>query len=239
MEIDKVYYINRDEETERNYSQRVLSFVMHVPPIKLERHVVQDNSGYHENADIIADIIDDGFVEYEWFLDPKNAGHIWQRVKNLSVFWNHLKVLRKIVERNERAIVVEDDTFLDKSFYGLEDDITAIRTDFDVLWLESWWWPRDASEFKLQMQLESNLQPMIGLPFIHKNYYGLSSRARYFSPEGADRFMRMCLDAPWYSTELVGWFHAVKGGDCSRFLLHRPSCAQMVDLDLVDKELKT
>ena len=141
MEIDKVYYINRDEEAGRNDSQRVVSCLMKVPPQKLERHAVQDNSGYQENTDIIADIIDDGFVEYEWFLDPKNTGYIWQQVKNLSVFWNHLKVLRKIVERNERAIVVEDDAFLNKNFFDLEDEIAAIRIGFDVLWLENWWWP--------------------------------------------------------------------------------------------------
>ena len=77
----------------------------------------------------------------------------------------------------------------------------------------------------------------MGLPFIYSNYYGLSARARYFSPEGADRFMRMCLDVPYYSTELVGWYHAVRGEDCSRFLLYRPNCADMVDLELVDREL--
>lgn len=229
MRIDKVYYINADSQIGRRYGQQLTARMTGLSLNDLERFVPKGTQKiYPSNEAIVEDIIADGFPEFKWFLQPENAQHIWQRPKNISVSWSHVSVLRNIVNRGESAIVLEDDTFLSCNYPQLYADLSAVDRPIEVAWLETWRWEPHESEFYQQIELDKEII-RTNISGIYSNYYGLSSRARYLSYEGAQRFLDLALAAPWYSHELIGWYYSLEGGDKSKWLVCNPNRVVMID----------
>ena len=221
--IQKVYYINLDRSTGRHYAQLATADLAEVPPSKLQRLRAKDGKDYQCNGDIIEDIMADGFPEFQCFLNSDTA---WQP-KNLAVNWSLLRAIRLVAEKKQTAIILEDDAVLRGKFSDIQHDFDVLDTDFDVAWFETWRWKSDTSDYRTLIKLEKRLT-YTNIPYIHKNFHGLGSRARLFTPSGASQFLDLSLRTPRIGSELIGWSYAINGGDTSKFLLCRPAKAHMI-----------
>lgn len=227
LKIDKVYYVNLDSAIGRRYGQQVTARLAGVPLSSLVRWPAKNGYQYEKNEHIVSDIIADGFPEFRWFLQPENHSNIWQKPKNLAVSWSFVRALREVVQNKENAIILEDDTFLQGDLWKFRGDLSRLDRPVEVVWLETWRWEPDEPEFYQQIELDKEII-RTNVSGIYSNFYGLSSRARYFTYEGAQRFLDLAVSMPWYSHELVGWFYSLNGGDRSRWLLCNPHRVQMI-----------
>ena len=232
LKIDKVYYVNLDSAVGRRYGQQLTARMAGLSLKDLVRFPAKNGYAYPSNEDIVRDIIADGFPEFRWFLEPENRAAIWQKPKNLAVSWSLIRVLRKIVQNGESAIVLEDDTFLSCDFWKFHADLSLLDRPVDVAWLATWRWEPHEPEFYQQIELDKEII-QTNASGIYSNFYGLGSRARYFTHDGAKRFLDLAVSMPWYSHELIGWFYSQGGGDKSKWLICNPPRVQMVDEEAV------
>lgn len=230
MRIDKVYYLSLERNIARHYAQRACANMMGIPVDKLVRDIGYLGETFDSVLDVAAGMVDDGFPEFSWFLESKNADSIWQKPKNLCVSWSHLRILRQIVANGENAIVLEDDTFLKYDFGALQTDIFNLSVPFDVIFLGIFRFSNKSRhqhyDIREDLFLQERFQAEIkstNIDYIYSNFWGLGSRARLFSAAGADKFLQSSLDNPWYSSELVLWYESKKGFDRSRILFCNPS----------------
>ena len=100
--IDKVYVINLDDRTDKWEAQQGTFHSMQVPRNRVERFSAIDGGNY-SGLDAISEAMQaDGFFCYKY----PPCWNPWGPPRRLACHWSHLKVLRKIVDNNETALIL-------------------------------------------------------------------------------------------------------------------------------------
>ena len=205
--IDKVYVINLDHRTDKWLAQRCAFLLMEVPLNRVERFPAIDGRKYSDLKEISKAMQADGFSCYTYppLWDP------WGDPPRLACHWSHLKVLRKVVENNETALILEDDVLLSVNFRELEDKLKQlqdfVQTPLDILFLE-WWFPNpddrnipchEYSELQESKMCQTNAEG------IFKDFLGAGDRARIMTARGAERLLELHNAFAWGIGEMLPW----------------------------------
>ena len=215
MFIEKVYPLNLDRCPQRHWAMMASLHHAYVPFEIIERYAAKDGLHYKKTLDVVDAMVADGFPEFQAFYDYESY---WQKPKNLCVSWGFLSILRMVVERHETALIIEDDTHLRQaSFYRL-CDVCKSLPNLEMIYLDSFAW-KDADpdvtrdEYMVrEKEYRQTLKPT-QYSYIQSHAYGMGSRARVFTPDGAQRFLKESLKRPWSSSENVGWYMREDGED--------------------------
>ena len=204
--INAVYFINLDRCPHRYWAVMASLHAAWVPYEIIERFPAKDGRNYETIHDVAADMVKDGFSSFSHYL---NRESYWHQPKNMCVQWSHLSVLRMIVERNETALVFEDDCYLRMPFWDL-DVICSQLPNLEVLYLAHFSWSEVDSDptkdewMALESKFIKELKPT-QFPHVYANSYGMGAWARVWTPHGAERFLSEHLKRPWAGSENVGW----------------------------------
>ena len=206
--IDKVYVINLDCRKDKWLAQRCAFLVMEVPPNRVERFPAINGSKYSDLKEISKAMQADDFSCYTY---PPPRSWNWGKPSRLACHWSHLKVLRKIVENDETALILEDDVLLSTNFGELEEKLQQLQ-DFvqfplGILFLE-WWFPNpddrnipchEYSELQESKMCQTNVEG------IFKDFLGAGDRARIVTARGAKRLLELHNAFPWGVGEMLPW----------------------------------
>ena len=209
--IDKVYIINLDDRTDKWLAQRCAFLLMKVPLNRVEQFEAIDGGKYSDLKAISEAMQADSFSCYRY----PPSWKCWGDPPRLACHWSHLKVLRKIVENDETALILEDDVLLSVNFGELEDKLNQlqnfVQTPLDILFLE-WWFPSPTNypdHKKIQCYKYSKLQKSkmcrTNVDGIYKNFLGAGDRARVITAPGAERLLKLHDAYPWGIGEMLPW----------------------------------
>ena len=206
--IDRVYVINLDHRTDKWLAQRCAFLLMRVPMSRVERFSAIDGSNYPNLEAISDDMQADGFSCYTY---PPPRSWDWGKPPRLACHWSHLKVLRKVVQNDETALVLEDDVLLSTNFGELEAKLQqlqdSVQTPLDILFLE-WWFP-NPDDHKIPCHEHSKLQEskmsQTNVEGIFKDFLGAGDRARIVTARGAKRLLELHDVFPWGVGEMLPW----------------------------------
>ena len=210
--IDKVYVINLDCRKDKWLAQRCAFLLMEVPLNRVERFPAIDGGKYSDLKAISEAMQADGFSCYTYppLWDPWEGG-----CPRLACHWSHLKVLRKVAENDETALILEDDVLLSVTFRELENKLKQlqdlVQTPLDILFLESWF-PSPADESghsKIPCHEYSKLQEsrmhQTNVDGVYKDFFGAGDRARVVTTRGAERLLELHNAYPWGIGEMLPW----------------------------------
>lgn len=223
--LDTVYFINLDRCFKRYWAMMAWLHAALVPFEIIERFPAKDGMDYEHEFDVIEDMADDGFPHYRAFYDYESY---WQKPKNMCVCWSHISVLRMIVNRNETALVFEDDTCLATRDFWHIDSLAADLPNLEVLYLNHFHWSDvDADFTKDEYMREESLYLRELLPTgfsqVFSNSYGMGARARVFTSCGAKIFLDYHLEYPWIGSENIGWYMKRGGRSVENHYLYEDS----------------
>ncbi len=208
--IDKVYVINLDRRKDKWLAQRCAFLLMEVPLNRVRRFSAIDGSDY-SNLEAISEAMQaDGFYCYT-YPPPWD----WGKPPRLACHWSHLKILRKIVENDETALILEDDVLLSINFGELEDKLQQlqdfVQTPLDILFLE-WWFPSPAdypghreTPCHEYSELQESKMCRTNVDGIYKDFLGAGDRARVITARGAKRLLELHNAYPWGIGEMLPW----------------------------------
>lgn len=205
--IDKVYVINLDHRKDKWLAQQCAFLLMEVPPNRSERFPAIDGRNYSDLEAISEAMQADGFFCYKY----PPCWNPWGPPRRLACHWSHLKVLRKIVENDETALILEDDVLLSTNFGELEKKFQQLQNfvqfPLDILFLE-WWFPNpddrnipchEYSELQESKMCQTNVEG------IFKDFLGAGDRARIVTARGAKRLLELHNAFPWGVGEMLPW----------------------------------
>ena len=210
--INKVYIINLDCRKDKWLAQRCAFLLMEVPPDRVERFPAIDGGKYSDLKAISEAMQADGFSCYTY---PPPRSWDWGKPPRLACHWSHLKVLRKVVENDETALILEDDVLLSVNFRELESKLRQlqdfIKIPLDILFLE-WWFPSPASypghrEISCHEYSEHQESKMCrtNVDGIYEGFLGAGDRARIITARGAERLLKLHAAYPWGIGEMLPW----------------------------------
>ena len=207
--IDKVYVINLDCRKDKWLAQRCAFLLMEVPPDRVERFPAIDGGKYSDLKAISEAMQADGFSCYTY---PPN--HDWGEPPRLACHWSHLKVLRKVVENDETALILEDDVLLSVNFRELENKLRQLQ-DFVQIPVDISIWnggfPRqpnpdfyDIPCHEYSERQESRMRTT-SVDGIYADFLGAGDRARIITARGAERLLELHNAYPWGIGEMLPW----------------------------------
>ena len=205
--IDRVYVINLDRRRDKWLAQQCAFLLMEVPLNRVERFPAIDGVHYSDLKAISEAMQADGFFCYK----HPPCWNPWGPPRRLACHWSHLKVLRKIVENDETALILEDDVLLSTNFGELEGKLQQLQNfvqfPLDILFLE-WWFPNpddrnipchEYSELQKSKMCQTNVEG------IFKDFLGAGDRARIVTARGAKRLLELHNAFPWGVGEMLPW----------------------------------
>ena len=209
--IDKVYVINLKHRTEKWLAQRCAFLLMQVPPNRVEQFPAVDGRCFSDLESISEAMQADGFSCYKY----PPLWDDWGEPPRLACHWSHLKVLRKVVENDETALILEDDVLLSVNFRELENKLRQLRDSvqipLDILFLE-WWFPSPTTnpdfcdipchEYSELQELRMRQTSVEG---IYADFLGAGDRARIITARGAGRLLELHNAYPWGIGEMLPW----------------------------------
>ncbi len=208
--IDKVYVINLKHRTDKWLAQQCAFRLMEVPSNRVERFPAADGRSCDLKS-ISEAMQSDGFSCYTFPPLWKN----WGEPTQLACHWSHLRVLRKVVENGETALILEDDVLLSVNFRELENKLRQLQ-DFieiplDLLFLD-WWFPcptkfPEHREIPCHEYSERQKSKMCqtSVDRIYADFLGAGDRARIITPRGAARLLKLHNAYPWGFGEMLPW----------------------------------
>ena len=117
----------------------------------------------------------------------------------------------KVVEKNETALILEDDVLLSTNFGELEEKLQQLQDlvqfPLDILFLE-WWFP-NPNDRNIPCHEYSELQEskmcQTRVEGIFEDFLGAGDRARIVTARGAKRLLKMHNAFPWGVGEMLPW----------------------------------
>lgn len=211
--IDKVYVINLEHRTDKWEAQQEAFHSMQVPPNRVKRFPAIDGEEYSDLKKISEAMQADGFFCYTY--PPPPSWGPWGDPPRLACHWSHLKVLRKVVNNDETALILEDDVLLSVNFRQLENKLRRlqafIQIPLDILFLE-WWFPsptdydghREIPCYEYS-EIQKSRMRQTNIDSIYKDFLGAGDRARVITARGAGRLLKLHDAYPWGIGEMLPW----------------------------------
>lgn len=211
--IDKVYAINLKRRTDKWLAQQCAFLLMQVPSDRVKHLLAIDGRCYSNLESISTAMQHDGFSCYAY--PPPPFWQDWGEPPRLACHWSHLKVLRKVVENDETALILEDDVLLSVNFRELENKLRKLKNlvenPLDILFLE-WWFPSpttnpdfyDTPGYEFSERQESRMR-QTSVEGIYADFFGAGDRARIITPRGAERLLELHNAYPWGIGEMLPW----------------------------------
>ena len=225
FKIGKVYCINTDYRVDRLFGQLTANALCAVPyglcerfPVRLPTPRCPDN-----HNEVIRMMIDDGFTEWEWYLEndhffhpTKSAGH-----------WSKLSLLRHIAGREETAIFMTDPVYLKGFHFPTFEKSLNLLPDLEVLFLQYLVWHH------LQGSIDAfYAQTPTLVPGIMGNFRNFGGSAIVLTPEGAAKMLQMWRDLPWLTMPEVTYEYGQQDGDMTGFYCCEPCMAHDIPIEL-------
>ena len=129
-----VYILNLEVEQKRRYMCEGALFAMNAPFKRVKRWIAKDDFEYEKSSDLLRDAINDGFPGFQKCLNNKQ-----QNREGIAIYaqaWNYCRFWRHLVEKNETALLIQDDRKLRRPYPRMLEifkELIGFDPDFEFL----------------------------------------------------------------------------------------------------------
>ena len=182
MKIDRVISLNLDQCSERWIGQQAVFESRHVPPSVVHRQRAWSLLDFETPEELNEACKEEGF----WWMYSDNINIHYESQKIFHYSQN--KVLKDIALGNETVLFLEDDAILHQDWEDLEAYLDQINLPVDILWVSAHYSDPNRGYNHERTEVRESLIET-GIPNLYCNFGGFGTKARIFTPAGADRFL--------------------------------------------------
>ena len=184
MKVDKIVILNLDQCPERWNAIQAVFESRHVPPQIVHRQRAWSLLDFETKEDLNEASKEQGF----WWMYSENINPNYESQKIFHYSQN--MVLKDIALGNETVLFLEDDAVLHEDWEQVEAFLASIpdTLNVDILWCSAHYSDPNRGYNYQRDEIREVLKETV-IPGLYNNFGGFGTKARIFTPQGADRFL--------------------------------------------------